>query len=320
MENRLGELWALMHFLMPFYLGSREEFREEFERPCAADPTAPVARQRARLLADRLAPFVLRRTKEQVAPQLPPRTEICHRVDLSPLQAQRYEAVRAAMVRDIRSLLQTRSIAASQIHILEALTRLRLICCDPRIGSGGDATLSAEHSAKFERLFELMEELLAEGRRILVFSQFVQMLELISAEVERRQWPHRILTGQTKDRTEPIDAFQTGEVPILLLSLKAGGSGLNLTAADTVILYDPWWNPAVERQAADRAHRLGQRHPVFIHRLIAHGTVEEGMLELQQRKRQLIEQVLQGLPGDAIALDANTLATLLGESIESGSD
>jgi len=316
MENNLGELWALMHFLMPGYLGSREEFREEFVRPIGVGKSGEEALVRARLLANRCAPFILRRAKATVAPELPERTEINHSVELARLQAQRYEAVRAGMVRDIRSLLETRTLAASQMHILEALTRLRLLCCDPRIGSHGDPDLSPRDSAKFERLFELLDELMEEGSRVLVFSQFVQMLELIEAEMKSRNWAFRTLTGQTGDRREPVEAFQSGDVPLLLMSLKAAGTGLNLTAADAVILYDPWWNPAVERQATDRAHRIGRQAPVFIHRLIAKGTVEEGMLALQERKRELIEQVLGGLPGESWTLDAATLAGILGVPLE----
>jgi superfamily II DNA or RNA helicase len=312
LENHLRELWALVQFLMPNYLGNYEQFAAEFVRPIGMGNSSPTAVERSRLLANRLAPFVLRRSKSLVAPELPERTEINHSIDLAPVQAQRYEAVRASMIKDIRSLLESRTLAASQIHILDALTRLRLLCCDPRIGSHGDRGLTAADSAKFERLFELLEELMEEGSRVLVFSQFVQMLELIEAEVGRRGWGYRLLTGQTTDRREPVDAFQSGKVPLLLMSLKAAGTGLNLTAADAVILYDPWWNPAVEQQATDRAHRIGREAPVFIHRLIANGTVEEGMLALQERKRQLIEQVLDGLPGEAWALDADTLADVLG--------
>jgi SNF2 family DNA or RNA helicase len=305
-----------MHFLMPGYLGTREEFQEEFVRPIGVGNSGQAALERAQLLAKRCAPFILRRTKTAVAPELPERTEINHAVELAPLQAQRYEAVRAGMVRDIRSLLETRTLAASQMHILEALTRLRLLCCDPRIGSHGDPDLSPEDSAKFGRLFELLDELMEEGSRVLVFSQFVQMLDLIEEEMKRREWPFRTLTGQTVDRHEPVEAFQSGEVPLLLMSLRAAGTGLNLTAADAVILYDPWWNPAVERQATDRAHRIGRQAPVFIHRLIAKGTVEEGMLALQERKRELIEQVLGGLPGESWTLDAETLAGILGVPLE----
>jgi hypothetical protein len=318
LENHLGELWALMHFLMPDYLGNREQFREEFIRPIGIGNSDRLAQERSRLLANRCAPFILRRTKAAVAPELPERTEINHPVDLAPLQAQRYEAVRASMVKDIRTLLKNRTLAASQIHILEALTRLRLLCCDPRIGSHGDPGLDGCDSAKFERLFELLEELMDEGSRILIFSQFVQMLDLIEAEIKRRDWKFRVITGQSSDRREPVRAFQSGEVPLLLMSLKAAGTGVNLTAADAVILYDPWWNPAVERQATDRAHRIGRRDPVFIHRLIARGTVEEGMLALQERKRQLIEQVLDGLPGESWTLDAETLAGILGVPLDNG--
>lgn len=315
-ENHLGELWALFHFLMPFYLGRYDQFREEFQKTIAqAESDRRLAEERARLLSRRLAPFILRRKKKSVARELPPKTEITHVVDLAPLQAQRYEGVRLRLVREIRTIIEERSLAQSQINVLDALMRLRLICCDPRIGSEGDPSLAAEHSAKFERLFELLEELMDEGRRILVFSQFVSMLDLIESEIESRSWRCLKLTGQTIERGAMVDAFNAGAAPIFLMSLKAGGVGLNLATADNVILYDPWWNPAVEAQATDRAHRIGQLNPVFVHRLIARGTVEEGMLQLHERKREVVERVLDGLPGDRLLLDEEALEALFGEAL-----
>jgi SNF2 family DNA or RNA helicase len=201
--------------------------------------------------------------------------------------------VRLATYGQLREEIAARGLARSHIAILAALLKLRQVCCDPRL-------LRLEHggrdagSAKLERLMEMLPEMLAEGRRVLVFSQFTSMLALISAALDEVGITYTTLTGETDDRVAPVRRFQSGEVPVFLISLKAGGVGLNLTAADTVILYDPWWNPAAEAQAIDRAHRIGQDKPVFAYRLIALGTVEEKMLELQARKRSLADALLSG--------------------------
>jgi len=183
-------------------------------------------------------------------------------------------------------------MSRSHIVILDALLKLRQVCCDPRLVPL-EAARSVTESAKLDLLMELLPTLLEDGRRILLFSQFTSMLALIEPRLAEAGIPWLLLTGDTEDRATPVRRFQAGEVPLFLLSLKAGGSGLNLTAADTVILFDPWWNPAVEAQATDRAHRIGQDKPVFVYRLIAAGTVEEKMAELQIRKRQLVQALLE---------------------------
>jgi SNF2 family DNA or RNA helicase len=244
-------------------------------------------------LVARVRPFMLRRTKSAVARDLPARTEIVERLEFDTAQRDLYESVRLAAYGQLREEIAARGLARSHIAILAALLKLRQVCCDPRL-------LRLEHggrdagSAKLERLMEMLPEMLAEGRRVLVFSQFTSMLALISAALDEAGIAYATLTGETDDRAAPVRRFQSGEVPVFLISLKAGGVGLNLTAADTVILFDPWWNPAAEAQAIDRAHRIGQDKPVFAYRLIALGTVEEKMLELQARKRSLADALLSG--------------------------
>jgi len=201
--------------------------------------------------------------------------------------------VRLAAYGRVREEIAVRGLARSHIVVLDALLKLRQVCCDPRLLKLKHGAKAAG-SAKLSRLMEMLPALLAEGRRVLVFSQFTSMLALIEPELIKAEIPFIKLTGETVDRTTPVRRFQGGEVPVFLISLKAGGVGLNLTAADTVILYDPWWNPAVEMQAIDRAHRIGQDKPVFAYRLLTIGTVEEKMLELQSRKRALADALLSG--------------------------
>ncbi len=282
-ENNLGDLWSLMRFLNPGLLGDAKGFARTYRTPIEKKSDSR-ARQR---LASRIKPFMLRRTKAQVVTDLPEKTEMLDRVELHPEQQKLYDATRLAMDTRVREALAAQGLAKSRILILDALLKLRQVCCDPRLVKTGGARARAGISAKLDRLLALIEELRAEGRSTLVFSQFTSMLELVRAELEARGIDYAWLTGDTEDRKTPVRRFQSGAVDLFLISLKAGGLGLNLTAADTVILYDPWWNPAVEAQAIDRAHRIGQTRPVFIHRLIASGTVEEKMLDLQARKRAL---------------------------------
>lgn len=282
-ENNLGDLWSLMRFLNPGLLGDTKGFTRLYRTPIEKRRD-PAARLR---LAGRIKPFMLRRTKAQVATDLPEKTEMLDRVELHPEQQKLYDATRLAMDSRVREALQSQGLARSRILILDALLKLRQVCCDPRLVKSAGTRARAGISAKLDRLLALIEELRAEGRSTLVFSQFTSMLSLIRDELEARSIGYVWLTGDTMDRKTPVERFQAGEVDLFLISLKAGGLGLNLTAADTVILYDPWWNPAVEAQAIDRAHRIGQTRPVFIHRLIASATVEEKMLDLQERKRSL---------------------------------
>jgi superfamily II DNA or RNA helicase len=296
LENHLGELWSLMDFVCPGLLGSEPQFREHYRTPIERRQDTLRAQQ----LARRVRPFLLRRTKQQVAQELPEKTESHLRVELTGTQRDLYETVRATMDGKLREVIAQQGLARSQIMVLDALLRLRQVCCDPRLLKMGEGTARPHHpSAKMELLLDLLPTLIEDGRRVLVFSQFTEMLALIEIELDRLKLPHLKLTGESTDRSELVARFQAGEVPLFLISLKAGGVGLNLTAADTVILYDPWWNPAVEQQAIDRAYRIGQDKPVFVYKLIASGTVEDKMLELQARKAGLADSLLSGVASDA---------------------
>jgi superfamily II DNA or RNA helicase len=286
-ENNLDELWALFDFLAPGLLGSAEEFRLRFRYPIEKNGSE----QQLAILRQRVAPFVLRRTKEQVAKDLPPKTELVRPVEIRGAERELYESIRVAAHAEVRGLIRKKGFTASTIAILDALMKLRQVCCHPRLVAFERAR-SVTESAKFDVLFEMLEEHLAQGRRVLVFSQFARMLALISEELLKRGVRHAMLTGATRDRQGTIDAFQTGKVDLFLISLKAGGTGLNLTRADTVIHYEPWWNPAAQAQATDRAYRIGQTSPVFVHNLIVAGSVEERMLRLQEKKRHLADTIL----------------------------
>lgn len=287
MENHLGELWSLFHFLLPGLLGSEAQFKRVFRNPIEKynDTLCRDA------LARRIAPFLLRRTKAEVAQDLPAKTDIARTCELSGAQRDLYETIRATMQDKVRTAIAEQGFKKSQIVILDALLKLRQVCCDPRL-LALPAARRVKESAKLELLMSLLPDMLVEGRRILLFSQFTSMLTLIEQELDEREIDYVKLTGQTRDRETPVNRFQAGEVPLFLISLKAGGTGLNLTAADTVIHYDPWWNPAVEDQATGRAHRIGQLNPVFVYKLYTEGTVEEKILGLQERKRSLTAGVL----------------------------
>lgn len=289
-ENHLGDIWSLMHFLNPSLLGDQRSFRRRYRTPIEKQGDGE-ARLR---LARRLRPFLLRRTKEEVAPDLPEKTEIRETVELAPAQRALYEATRLTMQKRVRETLAAKGLSRSAIVVLDALLKLRQACCDPRLVRGASAKAKAGGSAKLDRLMELLAELKEEGRSALVFSQFTSMLTLIGEELMKAGRSYAWLTGETQDRTGAIEAFQSGEKDLFLISLKAGGVGLNLTRADTVILYDPWWNPAVEAQAIGRAHRIGQTRPVFVHRIIAEETIEEKMLALQERKRGVASVLFEG--------------------------
>lgn len=285
-ENHLGELWSQFHFLMPGFLQDSKTFTRVFR--------TPIEKQNNSLLKKRLAakvrPFLLRRTKELVVKELPEKTVIIKNIELEGKQRDLYETVRLAMYEKVKEALASKGLAKSQIIILDAMLKLRQVCCDPRLLSLPQAK-SIESSAKLEMLLEMIEELIDEGKRILLFSQFTSMLDLIVPKLIQKNIEFVEIRGDTKDRTTPVQLFQEKKVPLFLLSLKAGGTGLNLTAADTVIHYDPWWNPAVETQATDRAHRIGQDKAVFVFKLIASGTIEERMIELQERKKSIAQGV-----------------------------
>jgi hypothetical protein len=281
-ENHLQELWSLFDFAQPGLLGSEEQFRHFYRIPIEQQRDG----QRLEALRALVAPYLLRRMKEQVATELPRKTEIVLPVLLRGKQRELYESIRVAAHQKVRSALRKQGVAQSTVSILAALTKLRQLCCDPRLVHGQQAR-EVHESAKYERLFELLHAQRAQGRRSLLFSQFTSMLHLISQGLSEQGIAHACLTGSTANRERPIAAFARGDVDVFLISLKAGGTGLNLTGADTVIHYDPWWNPAAQDQATDRAHRIGQDKPVFVYSLIAAGSVEERMLALQQQKRRL---------------------------------
>ena len=306
MENHLGELWSLLHFLMPGLLPDEKTFntviRKPIERDRSGDAQATLNR--------RVSPLILRRTKDQVAADLPPKTELIHHIDLTRKQVDLYESVRATMDKRVREAIAAKGLAKSHIIVLDALLKLRQICCHPSLLQSPAAAHVSE-SAKLHYLTdELLPQLLEEGRRILLFSQFTSMLALIEAHLEKHDINFLKLTGQTKNRAALVKKFQSGEVPVFLISLKAGGTGLNLTAADTVIHYDPWWNPAAENQATDRAHRIGQTKPVFVHKLVCRGTIEDRILDLQKHKAALVKALLSE-ETTSLRINSETLSHLL---------
>ena len=284
-ENHLGELWAQFDFLMPGYLYDQKNFTNLFRKPIEQDGSE--SRQDA--LNIRVRPFLLRRLKEDVAKELPAKSNIVRSVELSSGQRALYESVRLAMQKKVRDSVAAMGVAKSKIIVLDALMKMRQVCCDPRLVKQLDT--DGIPSAKTDMLKEMLPEMVEEGRKILIFSQFAEMLRLIESLCTELDLPYVKLTGQTRDRITPVESFQDGDVPIFLISLKAGGTGLNLTAADTVIHFDPWWNPAAEDQATDRAHRIGQDKPVFVYKLTTVGTVEEKILEMQERKRTLANSI-----------------------------
>jgi superfamily II DNA or RNA helicase len=305
MENHLGELWSLFHFLMPGFLGDYKKFTQTFRKPI--EKRQDQDRQLA--LTRRVRPFMLRRTKEEVVSELPAKTEIIQHIELLPTQRDLYESVRLAMHSKIQVEIEERGMKRSQIVILDALLKMRQVCCDPRLLKIESAQ-NVKESAKLQFLIDTLPEMIEENRKILLFSQFTSMLALIEAELKKLKIPYVILTGQTKDRQTPINDFQSGKVPLFLISLKAGGTGLNLTAADTVIHYDPWWNPAVENQATDRAYRIGQDKPVFVYKLVTVGTVEEKILDMQNYKAALFAGVFDGKSTSSGSLSPEDLEAL----------
>jgi len=286
MENHLGELWSLFDFLMPGFLGSYSTFNRFYRKGIEGEGNEQVRDW----LIHKTQPFLLRRTKDEVAKELPAKTEIVHKITLPNDQRTLYESIRITMEAKVRDLLKEKGMARSRIEFLDALLKLRQVCCDPRLVKL-DHAKDIKSSAKLEFLMQVLPEMIEEGRRVLIFSQFAQMLGLIEQSLKEKGLDFVKLTGQTRNRTDIINKFQSGEVPVFLISLKAGGVGLNLTAADTVIHFDPWWNPAVENQATDRAYRIGQDKPVFVYKLICEQTVEERVLALQARKQKLADSV-----------------------------
>lgn len=305
LENRLLDLWSIVDFVQPGYLGNQNKFTEVYEpKGEDADNQQKIARKR---LSAKLRPLLLRRLKTQVAKDLPERIDERRDCELTEEQRKLYLAELRRSRDQVFKAMKQKGLAKSKMHVLAALTRLRQICCHPEL-VGSDAG-----SGKTDTLIELLEPLLAEGQKVLLFSQFVQMLHILDKECKARDLPTYLLTGQTKNRMEIVNAFQNDpEASVFLLSLRAAGTGLNLTTASYVVLYDPWWNPAVEAQAIDRSHRIGQTQTVNAYRLISPGTVEEKIWELQQRKAQTISDVL-GEEGFAKNLTSTDLEYLFSE-------
>jgi superfamily II DNA or RNA helicase len=306
-ENNLGELWSQFAFLMPGLLGQRKSFNRRFRMPIEKDGD-PVRR---RQLASRIRPFILRRTKSAVATELPPKHTILRRITLAPDQRELYETIRATMHAKVTQGIAERGVGQSHVLVLQALLRLRQVCCDPRLLKLSSVQPGGM-SSKLDDLLEMVAEMVSEGRRILLFSQFTSMLDLMKPALTKAGIQFAELRGDTTDRAAPVRLFEAGEVPLFLISLKAGGRGLNLTAADTVIHYDPWWNPAVEDQASDRAHRIGQTKSVFVYKLIAADTVEERIMELQERKSALATLALSEDGMALPAMDAEDIDFLFG--------
>jgi superfamily II DNA or RNA helicase len=306
MENHLAELWSLYRFVMPGFLGPLDRFTRLFRTPIEKLADTPRRLQ----LQERIRPFLLRRTKQAVLQDLPEKTEIIRYIPLEGKQRDLYETLRLAMDARVREEVEKLGLQRSRITILDALLKLRQLCCDPRLLNMQEAR-GLQKSAKLEALMEMIPAMVEEGGRILVFSQFVSMLELIEAELTKIGLDYALLTGQTRQRQIQVDRFQNREVPIFLISLKAGGVGLNLTAADTVIHYDPWWNPAVENQATDRAWRMGQDKQVFVYKLIAEKTLEEKILTLQARKKNLVSGIYAETAEGEHAISADELLRLL---------
>ncbi|MBI5473211.1 MAG: SNF2 helicase associated domain-containing protein, partial [Ignavibacteriae bacterium] len=300
-ENSLNELWSQFAFLNPGMLGSERTFAENFAKPIqrlADEQTSQALRQL-------IFPFILRRTKELVATELPPKVESTVYCDMDADQKRAYDLWRQYYRESILKSIETEGLQRSKIKVLEGLMRLRQVCCHPKL-------VDAEYrgsAGKFEAFIEMLGDVLAEGHKVLVFSQFVKMLHVIRDHCDERKISYEYLDGATTQRRQRVERFQSDEsVKLFLISLKAGGTGLNLTAADYVIHYDPWWNPAVEMQATDRTHRIGQKKQVFSYKLITRESVEEKVLALQERKQALVKNI--------ITTDSGFMKSLTKEDVE----
>ena len=301
-QNHLGELWNLFNFINPGLLGSHPQFMEKFVIPIERDQESG----KRSILRKLIQPFILRRTKTQVLDELPEKTEITVEVELSEDERAFYEALRRSALEKIESI--DGSVGEKNIQILAEITKLRLACCHPRLASADSILESSKHEIFGERISELIEN----NHKALVFSQFITHLNIIKSYLDSKKIKYQYLDGSTplKDREKAIAAFQSGDGDVFLISLKAGGLGLNLTAADYVIHLDPWWNPAIEDQASDRAYRIGQKRPVTIYRLVAKNTIEEKIIKLHQHKRALADSLLEGT--DSIAkISADELLRLI---------
>ena len=287
-ENHLGELWSLFNFLMPGFLGSQKQFEHIYQTPIERLND----QDRQTDLSKRVSPFMLRRTKSEVAKELPDKTEIVQIIELNEAQANLYETIRLTMTDEIKQAFKKSQGGQNKIIIGNALLRLRQVCCHPALLKLASLDTSQE-SAKLNWLSTVVPNMVEEGRRILLFSSFTSMLDIIQQHLSDLNIESIMLTGKTpaNKRGALIDKFQQGEIPVFLISLKAGGAGINLTTADTVIHFDPWWNPAAEAQASDRAHRIGQDKNVFVYKLITKGTVEQKIQKLQKHKHALAQGI-----------------------------
>ena len=290
-ENNLFELWSLFEFLMPGFLGAQHAFKRGVVKPIKDGDEESLS-----FLRTRVRPFILRRTKSEVAKDLPPKIENTYFCALADEQAELYAMLAKKLKEQVLSTVDKNGIAKSQMSILDALLKLRQICCHPRLLKLDLPGVSTNlPSGKFDAFKDMVTEIVDEGHRVLVFSQFVQMLHIIRSWLQISGTPFCYLDGASKDRFEQVDRFNnSSDIPIFLISLKAGGTGLNLTSADYVIHYDPWWNPAVENQATDRTHRIGQTRQVFAYKLICQNTVEEKILGLQDAKKGVAESIIPG--------------------------
>jgi SNF2 family DNA or RNA helicase len=299
-ENHLGDLWSLFEFLNPGMLGRSSVFQQITKAGESQDDA------QLNLLATAIRPVMLRRTKSQVLRDLPDKTEQTLFCDLPPAQRQLYDELRDYYRTQLSERVQAVGLKRSKIQILEALLRLRQAACHPGLI---DSERTGDPSAKLDALLEQLEEVIAEGHKALVFSQFTSLLAIVRKQLDARGRVYAYLDGRTRKRQERVERFQQdASCPLFLISLKAGGHGLNLTAAEYVFILDPWWNPAVEAQAIDRAHRIGQTRPVFAYRLISRNTVEDKIVALQQSKRELADSI--------VAADANLMRRLTAADLE----
>jgi len=309
-ENSLRDLWAIFGFVEPGLLGSETSFRRRFELPIADGDEGAAA-----VLRSRLEPFLLRRTKEDVAKELPERTEAVIECELTALQRRIYRGIAEAARRDVLAKYDEDGAESTTVHVLAALTRLRQVCAHPGLLSP-EYLDDPDASGKFDAFMETVDEVLDGGHKVLVFSAFASMLRIMRTAFDRRDLPYGYLDGSTKDRDRQIEVERfmgDNGPPVFLCSLKAGGVGLTLTAASYVILYDPWWNPAVERQAIDRTHRIGQTRPVTAYRMVTVGSVEEKIRALAERKSALSRAVVKADSAVAKTLTRDDLAFLFSD-------
>ena len=307
-ENGISEMWSMFDFLMPGFLGKHKDFLEDYEAPIiSGNEDSADALERLKI---RIAPFILRRLKTDVLKDLPPKHTVITYCDLTKEQKELYMSILEAARIEIFETVKRKGFAQSHIEIFSALTRLRQVCCHPRL-LHSDLRKDIHTSGKFNLFIETIREAISGGHSILVFSSFTKMLNIMREAFKKLNIDYLYLDGKTKERMHLIQKFNNGEAPIFLLSLKAAGTGLTLTQADTVIHYDLWWNPAVENQATDRAYRIGQKRVVTNYKLITRGTIEEKILELQNKKKKLIDNVVGDSMNDINKLSWDEVKNLI---------